>query len=107
MMVKQASLLVRTLREAAKTSDHFAIPCRRLVHFGQNHAFGGLHSGLLGVFREFEFRDRTMKTGETLCVVSLFGHLLPFAGTRKQGTVHKVIAMTVRVALPVRVLPSS
>jgi hypothetical protein len=73
-------LLVQTLHELAKTSDHLVIPCRRLVHFGQNHAFGGLRSGLLGVFREFEFGDRTMKHGKTLGVIRFCGHQEHVAG---------------------------
>jgi hypothetical protein len=82
-MVNQPSPLVHPLHELAKTSDHFAIPRKQRVHFGQNHAFGGIRSCLLGVFREMEFGDRRMKTGETLCVVRLCERFTPVSGTRR------------------------
>jgi hypothetical protein len=87
--LKQPSLLARTLPEPAKTSHHLLVPYGRRLPFGQNHAFGGFHLGDFGVFREMESTDHKMKHGETLCVVWLCGRLLPFAGTRKEGTVHK------------------
>jgi hypothetical protein len=52
---------------------------------------------LFGILRKLVSTDHKMKHGKTLCVVWLCGRLLPFAGTREEGTMHKVIAMTVRV----------
>jgi hypothetical protein len=68
------------MREPAKTSNQLVIAGKQRVHFGQNHAFGGFRSSLLGVFREFEFGDRTMKNGETLCVVWVLRPFNVFGG---------------------------
>jgi hypothetical protein len=82
---------VRVLAYPAKTQYELVISDKQRTHFGQKHAFGGFRSCLLGVFREFEFGDRTMKNGETLGGIRLCGHLMSLVGTRKQGTVHKAM----------------